>query len=45
LAEFSWRAGLEGINEVDVLRSLVIDWREGGPDEWAAPLTARCAIS
>ncbi|MDT0409927.1 MULTISPECIES: hypothetical protein [Streptomyces] len=37
VAEFLRRAGLEGIDETDVARSLVIEWRGGGPDEWTAP--------
>jgi len=28
------RAGLEDIDETDVVRSRLIEWRGGGPDVW-----------
>lgn len=31
------RAGLEGLDEYDVVRSEIIEWRGGGPDVWAEP--------
>lgn len=34
VAEFLRRAGLDGIDDVDVVRSPLIDWRGGGPDVW-----------
>lgn len=34
VAEFLRRAGLDGIHDVDVVRSPLIDWRGGGPEVW-----------
>ncbi|MBX7464987.1 hypothetical protein K1Y80_02680 [Streptomyces sp. MAG02] len=28
------RAGLDGIDDLDVVRSPLIEWRGGGPDAW-----------
>ncbi|WP_328318037.1 hypothetical protein [Streptomyces sp. NBC_00388] len=30
-------AGLEGIDEVEIATTSVIDWHGGGPDVWAPP--------
>ncbi|EXU67265.1 hypothetical protein Z951_15480 [Streptomyces sp. PRh5] len=35
LREFLRRAGLEGAEDLDLARSPLIEWRGGGPDEWA----------
>ncbi|MFJ3545423.1 hypothetical protein ACIPQH_25045 [Streptomyces rubiginosohelvolus] len=37
LVEFLRRAGLEGVDEVEVARSPLVDWRGGGPDVWVGP--------
>ncbi|MEW2631618.1 hypothetical protein AB0903_08155 [Streptomyces sp. NPDC048389] len=37
VVEFLRRAGLEGLDEDDVARSELIEWREAGPDAWGAP--------
>ena len=34
VAEFLRRAGLEGVDELDVARADWIVWRGGGPDDW-----------
>ncbi|WP_028814444.1 hypothetical protein [Streptomyces flavidovirens] len=34
VAEFLRRAGMDGIEESDVERSALIEWRGGGPDMW-----------
>jgi len=34
LVELLRRAGLEDIDETDVVRSRLIEWRGGGPDVW-----------
>ncbi|MEU9033812.1 MULTISPECIES: hypothetical protein [unclassified Streptomyces] len=34
LVEFLRRAGLEGLDEVAVARSELIEWRGGGPEHW-----------
>ncbi|ANP51046.1 hypothetical protein J2Z21_005001 [Streptomyces griseochromogenes] len=34
LAAFLRRAGLEGVDELDVAESSVIEWYGGGPEEW-----------
>ncbi|GGS46270.1 hypothetical protein AB0E75_04420 [Streptomyces griseoviridis] len=34
VARFLQEAGLQGWDEMDVVRSLMIDWRGGGPDVW-----------
>ncbi|MGW1463862.1 hypothetical protein ACWCPT_05840 [Streptomyces sp. NPDC002308] len=36
VAEFLRRAGIDDITEEDVAASGMIDWRGGGPDDWAA---------
>ncbi|MGC4947766.1 hypothetical protein ACLQ2N_16415 [Streptomyces sp. DT224] len=36
VAEFLRRAGLEDVDEGDVDRSTLIEWRGGGPDVWVA---------
>ncbi|MFE4796186.1 hypothetical protein ACFRFL_13980 [Streptomyces sp. NPDC056708] len=36
LVEFLRRAGLEGLDEVEVARSGLIEWRGGGPNVWTA---------
>ncbi|MFJ1695705.1 hypothetical protein ACIOHC_11225 [Streptomyces sp. NPDC088252] len=36
LVEFLRRAGLEGLDEEEVERSRLIEWRGGGPDVWTA---------
>lgn len=37
VAEFLRRAGLEGLDEDDVARSEIIEWRGGGPHVWSVP--------
>lgn len=37
LAAFLRYAGLEGIDEVDVAHSRVIEWHGGGPEAWSPP--------
>ncbi|MGW5931574.1 hypothetical protein ACWF2L_35850 [Streptomyces anulatus] len=37
LVEFLRRAGLEGVDEVEVARSPIVEWRGGGPDVWVGP--------
>ncbi|MFD9422233.1 MULTISPECIES: hypothetical protein [unclassified Streptomyces] len=39
LVEFLRRAGLEGVDEAEVARLPIIEWRGGGPDVWAGPET------
>jgi hypothetical protein len=34
LTEYLRRAGLEGIDDLDVVRSPLIEWRGGGPEAW-----------
>ncbi|MER5543933.1 hypothetical protein ACWDBD_28550 [Streptomyces sp. NPDC001118] len=34
VAAFLRRAGLEGVDELDVAESPVIEWHGGGPEEW-----------
>ncbi|MEV3895359.1 hypothetical protein [Streptomyces anulatus] len=34
VVEFLRRAGLEGVDEVEVARSPLVEWRGGGPDVW-----------
>ncbi len=34
VAAFLQEAGLQGWDEMDVVRSALIDWRGGGPDIW-----------
>ncbi|RCH61663.1 hypothetical protein DT019_37250 [Streptomyces sp. SDr-06] len=34
LTEYLRRAGLEGLDDLDVVRSLLIEWRGGGPEDW-----------
>ncbi|MEV7154881.1 hypothetical protein AB0N77_09680 [Streptomyces misionensis] len=34
VVEFLRRAGLEGVDDLDVLRADWIVWRGGGPDHW-----------
>ncbi|MGW2866138.1 hypothetical protein [Streptomyces sp. NPDC001205] len=34
LTEFLRRAGLEGLDDLDVARSPLIEWRGGGPEAW-----------
>ncbi|WP_309029088.1 hypothetical protein [Streptomyces alfalfae] len=34
VAAFLQEAGLQGWDEMDVVRSALIDWRGGGPDAW-----------
>lgn len=34
LTAFLQRAGLKGMDELDVAESPVIEWRGGGPEEW-----------
>ncbi|MGW1123831.1 hypothetical protein [Streptomyces sp. NPDC002526] len=31
---FFQEAGLQSFDEMDVVRSALIDWRGGGPEEW-----------
>ena len=35
VAAFMQEAGLQEFDEMDVVRSLLIEWRGGGPDVWA----------
>lgn len=35
VAKFLQEAGLQSFDEVDVVRSTLIEWRGGGPDDWA----------
>ncbi|MFE5258254.1 hypothetical protein [Streptomyces coelicoflavus] len=35
IARFMQEAGLQGWDDMDVVRSDLIDWRGGGPDTWA----------
>ncbi|MYW69938.1 hypothetical protein GTY65_38680 [Streptomyces sp. SID8379] len=35
VARFMQEAGLQSFDEVDVVRSALIEWRGGGPDAWA----------
>ncbi|TLQ45777.1 hypothetical protein [Streptomyces marianii] len=37
VVEFLRRAGLEGLDEDDVARSELIEWRGGGPGVWPEP--------
>ncbi|MGW0682906.1 hypothetical protein ACWD2L_06030 [Streptomyces sp. NPDC002754] len=37
VAAFMQEAGLQGWDEMDVVRSELIEWRGGGPEVWAAP--------
>jgi hypothetical protein len=37
VVEFLRRAGLEGVDEVEVARSPMVEWRGGGPDVWVGP--------
>lgn len=37
LSVFLERAGLEGLDEVDVANSHLIEWHGGGPEVWSAP--------
>ena len=34
VARFMQEAGLQEFDEMDVVRSLLIEWRGGGPDVW-----------
>ncbi|MFB6771129.1 hypothetical protein [Streptomyces sp. NPDC056337] len=34
VARFMQEAGLHDFDEMDVVRSSLIDWRGGGPDAW-----------
>ncbi|MFE4874667.1 hypothetical protein [Streptomyces sp. NPDC056682] len=34
LTEYLRRAGLEGLDDLDVIRSPLIEWRGGGPEVW-----------
>lgn len=34
---FAQEAGLQDWDEMDVVRSPLIEWRGGGPEEWARP--------
>lgn len=34
VAKFLQEAGLQSFDEVDVVRSSLIEWRGGGPDAW-----------
>lgn len=34
VAKFMQEAGLQSFDEVDVVRSSLIDWRGGGPEVW-----------
>lgn len=34
VARFMQEAGLQGWDEMDVVRSALIEWRGGGPDVW-----------
>ncbi|MGW7073668.1 hypothetical protein ACWGII_43165 [Streptomyces sp. NPDC054855] len=35
VAAFMQEAGLHGFDEMDVVRSPLIEWRGGGPDAWS----------
>ncbi|MEU5900522.1 hypothetical protein [Streptomyces venezuelae] len=35
VAAFMQEAGLQDYDEMDVVRSALIEWRGGGPDVWA----------
>lgn len=35
VARFMQEAGLQEWDEMDVVRSALIEWRGGGPDDWA----------
>jgi hypothetical protein len=35
VARFLQEAGLQEFDEMDVVRSLLVEWRGGGPDVWA----------
>jgi hypothetical protein len=35
VARFMQEAGLQEFDEMDVVRSALIEWRGGGPDAWA----------
>lgn len=35
IAAFMQEAGLQSFDEMDVVRSALIEWRGGGPDQWA----------
>ncbi|MGW3953350.1 hypothetical protein ACWEKM_21100 [Streptomyces sp. NPDC004752] len=35
IARFMQQAGLQGWDEMDVVRSALIEWRGGGPGAWA----------
>ncbi|MGW0131917.1 hypothetical protein [Streptomyces sp. NPDC003299] len=37
IAAFMQEAGLQDWDEMDVVRSALIEWRGGGPDVWTAP--------
>ncbi|MBQ0827697.1 hypothetical protein [Streptomyces tagetis] len=37
VAAFLQQAGLQGFDEMDVVRTDLIEWRGGGPDVWTAP--------
>ncbi|MER7057637.1 hypothetical protein [Streptomyces sp. NPDC000351] len=37
VAAFMQTAGLHEFDEMDVVRSLLIDWRGGGPEVWTPP--------
>lgn len=34
VARFMQEAGLQSFDELDVVRSVAIEWRGGGPDVW-----------
>ncbi|MEU0459758.1 hypothetical protein ABZ322_44180 [Streptomyces sp. NPDC006129] len=34
VARFTQEAGLQDFDEMDVVRSSLIEWRGGGPDAW-----------
>lgn len=36
IARFLQEAGLQSWDEMDVVRSRLVDWRGGGPGEWTA---------
>jgi hypothetical protein len=46
LTVFLERSGLEGVDELDVAASDLIEWRGGGPDDWEStekpPARCRC---
>ncbi|MEV0443509.1 hypothetical protein AB0I84_13215 [Streptomyces spectabilis] len=35
IAKFMQEAGLQDFDEMDVVRSALIEWRGGGPEAWA----------